>query len=113
MKRNDIVYLQHIYEAIQRIELYLEGVTYDRFLASMMIQDAVIRQLEIIGEATKNLSLTVREASPDVPWKDLAGMRDILIHQYFGVDVTAVWDSAIDELPTIKLHLARILSQFD
>lgn len=113
MNRNDTVYLQHIAEAIQRIELYMEGVSYEQFMAAMMIQDAVIRQLEIIGEATKNLSLAVREASPDIPWKDIAGMRDILIHQYFGVDVDAVWDSAIDELPMIKKQIARILLELE
>lgn len=113
MKPNDIVYMQHISEAIQRIESYLEGVSYDKFMATMMIQDAVIRQLEIIGEATKNLSMTVRETNPDIPWKDIAGLRDILIHQYFGVDVAAVWDSVVDELPTIKEPIARIVSGFD
>jgi len=90
MERDDSVYLQHILDAISRIEEYLQGATEETFYQQYLVQDGVIRQLEIIGEATKRLSQRVRAKSPSVPWQDIAGMRDKLVHDYFGVDLDAV-----------------------
>src|SRR5450759_2142663 len=80
MKKNDSVYLRHILNSIERIEDYTEGMVKDDFLSSNLVQDGTIRQIEIIGEATKNLSKNIREKYSQISWSDIAGMRDRLIH---------------------------------
>jgi len=105
MKKNDHVYLLHILEAIDQIHEYTLGLDYDAFLKSRLIQDGVIRQLEIIGEATKNLSQETRDKAPQIPWKDMAGLRDVLIHQYFGVDLVAVWTTLEQDLPLLEQEI--------
>ena len=105
MGRSDDIYAQHILDAISRIELYTAGIERSAFRSTPMIQDAVIRQLEIIGEATKMLSLDFRERRPNIPWRSIAGMRDKLIHQYFGVDIDMVWQTAIDDIPVIRVAI--------
>lgn len=108
-ERDDSLYLQHISDAISKIEEYTKSINYDRFLHNTLIQDGVIRQIEIIGEATKNLSDTTREKYKNTPWKDIAGMRDKLIHAYFGVDVDAVWETVGKDIPTLKMEIDNIL----
>ncbi len=107
--KKDSVYLKHILDAITRIQEYVRDTTHDTFKVTPLVQDGVIRQFEIIGEATKNLSDDFRTAYPDIPWKDMAGMRDKLIHQYFGVDIFAVWDSIEQDLPLLKEQITNIL----
>jgi len=102
MKRDDSVYLQHILDAIAKIEEYLSGVDKESYLSRSLIQDGVIRQLEIIGEAVKQLSDVFRNQHAQIPWQDIAGMRDKLIHHYFGVDLDAVWKTAKEDLPELK-----------
>ncbi len=80
MKKDDYVYLKHILDAIIRIDEYTKHIRYEDFINNHIIQDGVIRQMEIIGEATKMLSKEIRERCPEIPWKDMAGMRDKLIH---------------------------------
>ncbi|WP_328590982.1 HepT-like ribonuclease domain-containing protein [Methanofollis fontis] len=82
----------------------------EAFMTSPMVQDAVIRNFEIIGEAVKQVSEPVREKRPDVPWRAVAGLRDILIHRYMGVDLTAVWDVIEQDLPALKRAVAEILA---
>lgn len=108
MIRDDRVYLRHIRDALQQITVYTGGMDYAGFLVNRMSQDAVIRQFEIIGEATKNLSDVFREHHPAIPWKDLAGFRDKLIHQYFGVDLAMVWQSVVDDVPMLLEELLKI-----
>ncbi|MBI3579929.1 MAG: DUF86 domain-containing protein [Ignavibacteriales bacterium] len=91
MQRDDSAYLKHIRDAILKIEGYTRKVSASSFKKDTLIQDAVIRQVEIIGEATKRLSARIRSNNSDVPWDDIAGMRDKLIHDYFGVDIEKVW----------------------
>lgn len=79
--RDDFVYLKHIFESIQLIETYVANISEPKFNNNLQIQDAVIRRLEIIGEATKKIPNPFREKYPQVPWKKMAGMRDILIHE--------------------------------
>ncbi len=108
MIRDDRVYLSHIIDALRQISEYTKNLDYDGFNAARIIQDAVIRQFEIIGEATKNLSEEFRMKQPDIPWKDLAGFRDKLIHQYFGVDISIVWRSVVDDVPVLLKEFGEI-----
>jgi uncharacterized protein with HEPN domain len=112
MKDNSI-YLRHILDAIWRVEEYTEGVSYEEFRKAHLIQDGVIRQLEIIGEATKRLSKRFREMHPEIPWKDMAGMRDKLIHDYLGVDLGAVWDTIERDIPFLKDGISRLIEKAD
>ncbi len=105
MSKDETVYIRHILDAISRIERYLAGISYDQFNGDTLIQDGVIRQLEIIGEASKRLSDDTKANYEDVPWKDIAGMRDKLIHDYLGTDIKAVWDTAKDDVPILKSRL--------
>jgi uncharacterized protein with HEPN domain len=106
--KDDRVYLRHIRDAIARIESYVIGER-EAFLAQTMIQDAVIRNLEVIGEAVKNLSDSLRAQHPEVPWTRIAGMRDVLIHEYFGVRVETVWAAVENRLPELKRRLDDLL----
>ncbi|MDD2586362.1 MAG: DUF86 domain-containing protein [Syntrophomonadaceae bacterium] len=106
--KNDLLYLEHILESILRIEQYTVSGK-DTFMNSQITQDAVIRNLEIIGEATKNVSRQYRQEHPQVPWKQMAAMRDVLIHDYMGVDLKIVWNVVNRELSQIKDTLKRIL----
>jgi len=87
MVKQPIFFIQHMLDSLELIEKYLSGKSKEEFLSSVQLQDAVIRRLEIIGESVKNLPESVIKENPDLPWKEIAGMRDILIHQYFGVDL--------------------------
>jgi Uncharacterized conserved protein len=108
--KDDSVFLNHILDAINQIEEYTTGVIYEEFLEKRLIQDAVVRQLEIIGEATKNLSSNTTEKNPHVPWKEIAGMRDKLIHVYFGVDLEEVWNTITKDIPYLKMAVINILN---
>jgi uncharacterized protein with HEPN domain len=113
MKKDDSLYLKHILDSIKQIEEYIAGFDYNKFLQAKLTQDGVIRQLEIIGEATKNISDSLKKDNPAVPWKDIAGMRDKLIHNYFGVDIQAVWETAQDDLPLLQQGLLKILEKLN
>ncbi len=110
-ERSDNDFLCDIMEALRRIKMFTDGLTYDRFLADIKAQDAVLRNLEIMGEAVKGLSREIREKHPDAPWKGMAGIRDHLIHHYFGVNLDIVWDIVTTELPLLEPKLQFILKQ--
>ncbi len=109
--RNDKFYLQHIYESILQIENYTENIKcIKEFLSNKLVQDAVIRQLEIIGEASKKVSMTTRKKYDDIPWKEMTGMRDKLIHEYFGVNIVYIWETVNKDLPDLKQKFDDILN---
>jgi uncharacterized protein with HEPN domain len=109
--KEDLVYLKHILDAIARIEEYTKGVDYEDFMNKPLVQDGIIRQIEIIGEAVKKLSVQIKEKYPEIPWKDVAGMRDKLIHEYFGVDLDAVWKTVKEDIPFLKEKLENIYKE--
>jgi uncharacterized protein with HEPN domain len=110
--KSDQIYLLHMLDAIEKIESYLD-VGYAAFMSTSHWQDAVIRQLEIVGEATKRLSPELRSRYEEVPWRRVAGLRDVLIHDYMGVDLRAVWEVTQQNLPVLKKQLHRILEEFE
>jgi len=107
-KREDASVIQDINEAIDRIILYTSGMEYDEFLHDNKTQDAVIRNIEILGEAVKLLSDETKDKYPNIPWKDIAGTRDKLIHDYFGVNIDIVWDIVRNEIPSLFVQFKDI-----
>lgn len=104
------VYLKHIRDAIERIESYT-GKGRKAFFQDTMMQDAVIRNLEVIGEAVKNLSSNFRRLHPEIPWRSITALRNVLIHEYFGVDLEIVWRVVQRRLPTLKRYVKGLLAK--
>ena len=104
----DRLYLESIGECLERIEEYA-AADEDAFMNSRLIQDGVIRNLELIGEATKNLSADLRAANPEIPWRQIAGMRDVLIHDYLKVNLARVWNTVDTDLPELRATVLRLL----
>lgn len=110
-KRTNKDFLLDIREAIRRIEMYTEGMSYRDFLKKLETQDAVLRNLEIIGEAAKNISPDLQNKHKDIQWKEIAGMRDKIIHFYFGVNLDIVWRTSKDKLPLLKKKIEKIIQE--
>jgi len=110
--KDDRVYLLHVRDAIDAIAAYTVAGR-GAFMADRKTQDAVLRNLEIIGEAVKRLSPPLTSAHPDVPWRRIAGMRDKLVHDYFGVDLDLVWRVVERELPSVRARVDAILGQHE
>lgn len=108
-KRKPDVYLQDILESIEHIQKFLNGVSEDEFYENVEKQDAVLRRLEIIGEAVKHLPEEIREDHPDIPWRQIAGMRDIIIHEYFGVTLEMIWIVATEDILDLKTKVEEII----
>ena len=112
-KRRDSDYLNDIREGLHRILTYTAELTYEQFMGDIKTQDAVVRNLEIIGEATKKLSIHIRKSYPKVPWKDMMGMRDKMIHHYFGINYEIVWTISKEELAGLLPQIEKILAKED
>jgi uncharacterized protein with HEPN domain len=110
-KRRDSDYLNDIREAIHRILTYTAELTYQQFMGDIKTQDAVVRNLEIIGEATKKLSAHIKKSCPKVPWKEMMGVRDKMIHHYFGINYEIVWTISKEELAGLLPQIERILAK--
>lgn len=109
MKKDPKIFIKHILESISRIESFSRGLAKEDFLKDELKQSAIIRQLEVIGEATKNIPDSFRIKYLDIEWKKIAGTRDKLSHDYFGVDLNTVWDVIKEDLPTLKKEIEKIL----
>ena len=108
--KKDKAYLRHILDAVSDIKRFMEGLTKEEFFENKEKQYAVLRALEIIGEATKNLSKEMKAKHSEIQWKDIAGMRDKLIHEYFGVNLNLVWETVKKNIPELEKKISEMLS---
>ena len=109
MRRDAEVYLKDILSSIEKIEIYCDGRSYQDFAADSMRVDAVARNLEVIGEAAKHVPEKIRKDYPEIEWRKIAGLRDILIHEYFGINLKIIWDVVKKKLPVLKSNIQKIL----
>ncbi|MBF0559368.1 MAG: DUF86 domain-containing protein [Nitrospirae bacterium] len=109
--KEDSVYIKHILDAINDIDEFVKDMNKENFLGNKAIEYAVVRSIEIIGEASKHLSKKFREQHRDIPWEDICGMRDKLIHDYIGVDYSIVWRAIERDIPPLKKKLLKVLKK--
>jgi len=109
-RREYLLFLEDILRSIEKIVRFSQGLTLKQLKANELVLDAVIRNFEIIGEAVKNIPKTVKEKYPDVEWKEAAGFRDVLIHDYFGIDIEAVMDTIQKNIKPFKEHIEEVLN---
>ncbi|MDK2371813.1 MAG: DUF86 domain-containing protein [Candidatus Korarchaeota archaeon] len=113
MKRSYRDYILDILTSIDEIEEFTEGMDFEEFIGDRKTINAVIRSLEVMGEAAKKIPRKIREKYPDIPWKYLVGMRDKLIHEYHGVDLGIVWEVVKTEIPPLRPRFERILRELE
>jgi uncharacterized protein with HEPN domain len=109
MKKDPKIFLKHILESIEEIEGFIKDISEEEFSRDVKTQDAVVRRIEIIGEAVKNLPISFRKKYPEVEWREIAGMCDKLIHHYFGIEMSVVWATSSKDLPKLKSQISQIL----
>lgn len=113
MSNEFLDYIEDIIDAMEKAETAINGVAYERFATDFMINFVVVRALEIVGEATKRLPMSLRDQYPTIPWKDMAGMRDIIIHGYDRVNLKIVWKVVTQDIPQVKPQLLQILTDYE
>ena len=109
MKKDPKIFLKHIINSIEKIEEYCFSISHDGFLGDNQLQDAVVRQIEIISEAAKHVPAGFRNHYPQISWYEIIKMRELLIHEYFGVDLDLIWESVKKDLPKLKKGVEKIL----
>jgi len=109
--RDPYLYIEDILTSIKKIKRYTAGMSFEDFIRDEKTIDAVIRNLEVVGEAAKNVPEEIRQKYPRIPWKEVAGMRDRLIHAYFGVDLEIVWQTIVSDLPKLESELVKIIKK--
>ncbi len=110
MSRESRLFLEDIVACCDKVGRYTLGLTLDKFRATEMVVDAVARNLELVGEASKRLPDDLRQRYPDVPWRKMAGLRDVIVHGYFGIDIALLWDIAQKDVPVVRHKIAAILA---
>jgi len=108
-KSDDLSYIKDIIDAIDRINIYTEGVTKSKFFEHLMMQDAVIHQIEIIGEASNQISDTFRDEHPDLPWMEMRAIRNKIVHDYRGIELEIIWDTVNNNLPGLHDQIISLL----
>lgn len=111
MSREFRAYLKDILEAIRKIEKYTKNLEYENFLKDELIQDGIVRNLEIIGEASKSIPDEVKNKKSEIEWRKIVGLRDILIHAYFGIDLEIIWDIVRNKIPDLKKAILSLLDE--
>lgn len=109
MQKEYKVYLDDIIESIKKIEKYTKGISYEEFARNDLVIDAVVRNLEIIGEAVKRLPTEIKRQHHNIEWKKVAGLRDILIHEYSGINIKIIWDVITNKIPSLKDTINEII----
>ena len=109
MHRDYMLYIKEMISAIEKIERYANSISFKEFLENELIQDGIIRNLEVLGEASKNIPEYIKKKYPQIKWRKISGLRDILIHAYFNVDLSMIWDIINNHLPALKVELLKIM----
>lgn len=113
MHREPKVFLEDIIFASNKVLKYTKGLSYDDLMDNDLVSDAVIKNILVIGEATKNIPDEIREANPNIEWRKMAGMRDMMIHGYFSINYRIVWDVVQDKIPTLKKQVEQLLKEIN
>lgn len=109
MDKNPVLFLLHIRDAIEQIESYVSGYSYEKFIGDQKTQDAVIRQLEIIGEATTNLEDTFKKQASEIPWREISDFRNVLAHEYWDIDLDIVWETINNDMKILKESITLLI----
>jgi uncharacterized protein with HEPN domain len=109
MMKDDSIYLRHIIDAFTQVDHYMDGISHEEFFSNKLLQDGVIRQLEVMGEAARNLSDDFRNEHPQIPWSQMIGLRNRMTHAYFNVNLQIIWEIVRGDLPDLKRKIQCIL----
>jgi len=113
MSRDYRLYLEDILESCKRINKYTQGESFESFIKNTLVYDAVLRNIEIVGEAVKRVPVKIQEQHPELDWRRIAGMRDIVAHHYFSIHDEIVWDIIVNKIPELEVQIGKILAETD